>query len=47
MAKITKNNNENANYETLKSLLFYEKIKKMGFKKNILLVIELLWTSKP
>ena len=47
MTKITKCNKENANPQTLKSLLFYAKIGKMGFKKNKLLVIELLWTSKP
>ena len=39
MAKITKCNNENANPQTLKSLLYYTKIGNMDFMKNTLLVL--------
>ena len=42
MTKITKCNKENANPETLKSLLYYAKIGKMGFEKNILLVLGII-----
>ena len=39
MTKITKNNNENANPETLKSLLYYTKTGNMDFMKNTLIIL--------